>query len=91
MPVATVTGMSRAVGFADSSGSRFALFHVDMTRGNTVDNHRNVPSRDDTLQVIKRLEQLADEMRELSERLSRLSQRESEPRKQQRRATPSRG
>ena len=46
--------------------------------------HRDLPSRDDTVKVVKQLEELTNEMKRLSEQLSELARNESAPRLHQR-------
>ena len=43
-------------------------------------NSRDVPSRDDTVKVVKQLQELVEEMQRLSEELSELARQESGPR-----------
>ena len=46
--------------------------------------HRDLPSRDDTVKVVKQLEELTNELKRLSEKLSELASKESGPRPHQR-------
>ena len=43
----------------------------------------NVPSPEDTMEVVKRLEELTNEMKKLGEQLSELARKESAPRTNQ--------
>jgi hypothetical protein len=55
-----------------------------------MDGQQNgLPSREETTRVVKQLQELTDEVRELSARLTVLAQKESSPRPQQRRRSAS--
>lgn len=51
--------------------------------------NRSVPSRDDTLKVVKQLEELTTEMQKLSEQITEIVRNDSEPRPYPRPIRPS--